>query len=102
MLSSVRVRGGALAASAAVLLSGVVAAPASAAGADDIPIAGTFVYNGYNDPSNGDIHGAINAVVRVPGGTAVYYSIGGKEPARARSCRASVSGRHTRWAPLGR
>lgn len=78
MLSSVRVRGGALAASVAVLLTGAVAAPASAAGSDDIPIAGTFVYNGYNDPSNAEVHGAIHAVVRVPGGTAVYYSIGGK------------------------
>lgn len=78
MLSSVRVRGGALAASAALLLSGAVAAPASAAGTGDIPIAGTFVYSGYNDPANGAIHGAIHAVVRVPGGTAVYYSVGGK------------------------
>lgn len=78
MLSRVRVRTGALAASAAVLLAGAVASPASAAGTDEIPIAGTFVYNGYNDPSNAEIHGAIHAVVRVPGGTAVYYSIGGK------------------------
>lgn len=67
-----------VAASAAALLVGVGAPPAAAAGSDDIPIAGTFVYNGYNDPSNGAIHGAIHAVVRVPGGTAVYYSVGGK------------------------
>lgn len=79
MLPSVRARGGVLAATAAAaLLAGVGAAPASAAGTEDIPIAGTFVYNGYNDPSNGEIHGAIHAVVRVDGGTAVYYSIGGK------------------------
>lgn len=78
MLSRVRVRAGALAASTAVLLAGAVAGPAAAAGTDEIPIAGTFVYNGYNDPSNAEIHGAIHAVVRVPGGTAVYFSIGGK------------------------
>lgn len=78
MLSRTRVRAGVVAASAAVLLSGVGAAPASASGAGDLPIAGTFVYNGYNDPSNAQIHGAIHAVVRVPGGTAVFYSIGGK------------------------
>lgn len=77
MLSTVCARAGVLTISAAVLLSGVSASPASATGNDEIPIAGTFVYHGYNDPTNGQIHGAINAVVRVPGGTAVFYSVGG-------------------------
>lgn len=77
MLSSMRVRGGALAVSAALLLAGLGVPTASAAGTGDIPIAGTFVYHGGNDPSNKLIHGAINAVVRVPGGTAVLYSVGG-------------------------
>lgn len=61
-----------------MLLSGVGAAPAEAAGAGDIRIAGTFAYHEYNDSSDAVIHAAINAVVRVPGGTAVYYSVGGK------------------------
>lgn len=80
MSFSVRARGGAVIASAAVLLAGAAAVPASAAddGSGDIPVAGTFVYSSYNDPSEEVVHGAIHAVVRVPGGTAVYYSIGGK------------------------
>lgn len=77
MLSSMRIRGGALAVAAAVLAAGVGAPPASAASEGAIPIAGTFVYNGSNDTGNPVIHGAVNAVVRVPGGTAVFYSIGG-------------------------
>lgn len=54
------------------LMTAVGAVPASAAD-DTIPVAGTFVYNGYP----GQIHGAIHAVVRIPGGTAVFYSVGG-------------------------
>ncbi|WP_186526130.1 OmpA family protein [Leekyejoonella antrihumi] len=58
------------------LVAAVGAIPASAAN-ETIPIAGTFVYSGYQTPTSGQIHGAIHAVVRIPGGTAVFYSVGG-------------------------
>jgi len=45
--------------------------------AANIPIAGVFSYDALQTPSQGVVHGAINAVVRIPGGTAVYYSVGG-------------------------
>jgi outer membrane protein OmpA-like peptidoglycan-associated protein len=43
----------------------------------DVPVAATFSYDGHREWSEGTVHGAINAVVRIPGGTAVYYSLGG-------------------------
>lgn len=43
----------------------------------DVPIAGTFAYHAFDLPSGGLIHGAVHAVVRIPGGTAVFYSMGG-------------------------
>lgn len=46
-------------------------------GPNGVPIAATFTYHAAQDSSQGVIHGAINAVVRIPGGTAVYYSLGG-------------------------
>ncbi|WP_022900361.1 OmpA family protein [Humibacter albus] len=42
-----------------------------------VPVAATFTYDPAQDSSNEVIHGAINAVVRIPGGTAVFYSLGG-------------------------
>jgi outer membrane protein OmpA-like peptidoglycan-associated protein len=43
----------------------------------DVPLAGTFAYHAFDLPSEPLIHGAIHAVVRIPGGTAVFYSVGG-------------------------
>jgi outer membrane protein OmpA-like peptidoglycan-associated protein len=40
-------------------------------------VAAVFQYHAAHDPSQGVVHAAINAVVRIPGGTAVYYSVGG-------------------------
>lgn len=42
-----------------------------------VPMAGTFAYHAFQLPSGALIHGAIHAVVRIPGGTAVFYSVGG-------------------------
>jgi outer membrane protein OmpA-like peptidoglycan-associated protein len=42
-----------------------------------VPVAGTFAYRAFQLPSGDMIHGAIHAVVRIPGGTAVFYSVGG-------------------------
>jgi outer membrane protein OmpA-like peptidoglycan-associated protein len=58
------------------------ASPAAADGASptaghEVPVAATFAYDARQDASDGPIRGAINAVVRIPGGTAVFYSIGG-------------------------
>jgi outer membrane protein OmpA-like peptidoglycan-associated protein len=50
---------------------------ARSSGSNSVPIAATFTYDAAQDSSQGVIHGAINAVVRIPGGTAVYYSLGG-------------------------
>jgi len=65
---------------AAVAASCLVACgvlPAAATGSDDIPVAGTFAFPGGNLPGEAPIHGAIHAVVRIPHGTAVFYSVGG-------------------------
>lgn len=43
-----------------------------------VPVAAVFTYHPHQDSSEGVIHGAINAVVRIPGGTAVFYSLGGR------------------------
>jgi outer membrane protein OmpA-like peptidoglycan-associated protein len=51
--------------------------PASATGgATDIPVAGTFRYSAQQAADNPDIVGVVHAVRRVPGGTAVYFSVG--------------------------
>jgi OOP family OmpA-OmpF porin len=42
-----------------------------------VPLAGTFAYRAFQLPTGGLIHGAIHAVVRIPGGTAVFYSLAG-------------------------
>lgn len=69
--------GAAAVAGCCVLAIGAV--PADAAEHDDIPVAGTFAYHDYNMPSNPVDHGAIHAVVRIPHGTAVFYSVGGPQ-----------------------
>lgn len=43
----------------------------------DVPVLAVFTYHPDQDSSHGLIHGAINAIVRIPGGTAVFYSLGG-------------------------
>jgi OmpA-OmpF porin, OOP family len=48
----------------------------SAAGDEQVPVAGTFSYAAGHDDSQPLIRGAVHAVRRVPGGTAVYYSLG--------------------------
>jgi len=66
----------------AALLTGV-AAPAVATTSSGnstprpVPVAGTFAYHAFDLPTDSLIHGAIHAVVRIPGGTAVFYSLGG-------------------------
>ena len=56
----------------------VLATGAPPAGAQDaeLPVAGTFSFHVRNDDSQPLAYGAVHAVRRVPGGTAVYYSVG--------------------------
>jgi outer membrane protein OmpA-like peptidoglycan-associated protein len=78
-----------IAALGALLLGGVsTIAPADAAlarpeaarvsSAKTVPVAAVFQYHASHDSSRPMIHGAIHAVVRIPGGTAVFYSVGGE------------------------
>lgn len=42
----------------------------------DIPVAGSFRYSAQQLSGNPDVVGVVHAVRRVPGGTAVYFSVG--------------------------
>ncbi|KQV06200.1 hypothetical protein ASC63_01610 [Leifsonia sp. Root112D2] len=66
-------------AGATTLATGVAPAAAGTPQAKphDVPLAGTFAYRAFDLPDGKLIHGAIHAVVRIPGGTAVFYSMGG-------------------------
>jgi hypothetical protein len=60
------------------LLTGT-AVPAGALdqlGSDELPVAGTSSYHSRQDDTAGEVRGVVHAVRRVPGGTAVYYSVG--------------------------
>lgn len=71
---------------AAILATSLLSAPAVAAspGApwsqqapeEQIPVAGTFSYATSFDDTQPVIRGAVHAVRRIPGGTALYYSVG--------------------------
>lgn len=70
-------RGFALAAVALTVLSTLTSSPVgaqTAPGPDDIPALGTFSYSGSGGLS--EYRGIVHGVRRVPGGTAVYYSLG--------------------------
>lgn len=68
------------AAALALVLGVVSTSPASTAHADDkkVPIIGTFTYTGSANNKLGSVVGALHSVVRIPGGTAVFYSVGGE------------------------
>lgn len=68
------------AAALALVLAVVSTSPASTAHADDkkVPIIGTFTYTGSANNKLGSVVGALHSVVRIPGGTAVFYSVGGE------------------------
>lgn len=53
--------------------SGPSAGPATVA---NIPVEATFRYSSANKDSAAEIRGAVHGVRRIPGGTAVYYSLG--------------------------
>lgn len=112
-----RGRAGRMLARASALLSGVIAvvlgvsmmlAPAEAtperAAASDtatsktVPVEAVFQYHASHDPTQGIIHGAIHAVVRIPGGTAVFYSVGG--PADTSGAVMPSVGLHTPYDPF--
>ena len=84
---------------AAALLTGALPRPAGAQDAS-VPVAGTFSYE------QGDLRGVVHAVRRVPGGTAVYYSVGAPAGAAYVQTRAvplnNLSDRYGIWdaAPL--
>ena len=66
---------------AAVAFLGTSPAPASGtprlqAAEEQIPVAGTFSYATSFDDTQPLIRGAVHAVRRIPGGTALYYSVG--------------------------
>ncbi|MCQ9389230.1 OmpA family protein [Brevibacterium sp. 50QC2O2] len=52
-------------------------ASATAPGTASVPLAGTFTYHADGNADGAIIHGAIHSVSRIPGGTAVYFSVGG-------------------------
>lgn len=61
----------------AVVLAAVVAVPPAQAQDDaELPVAGTFGYRLGNSDEQPLVRGAVHAVRRVPGGTAVYWSLG--------------------------
>lgn len=49
---------------------------AGAGGTEQLPVAGTFELHARQNDTLDDLRGAVHAVRRVPGGTAVYYSVG--------------------------
>ena len=51
------------------------AAGEAAPGASELPVAGTFTYPHFGKASGVRVVGAVHAVRRVPGATAVYYSV---------------------------
>jgi outer membrane protein OmpA-like peptidoglycan-associated protein len=61
----------------------VLTSPATAAetSSDELPVEGTFSYHSGHSDSRDEIRGAVHAVRRIPGGTAVYYSVGSPEGA---------------------
>lgn len=63
---------------AAGAVVGAVGAGTASAGSvqSDVPVAGTFSYHVLQDGQKPLVHGAVHAVRRVPGATAVYYSVG--------------------------
>ncbi len=62
--------------------------PRAQAAGEQIPVAGTFSYPGRFIDTEPEIRGAVHAVQRIPGGTALYYSVG--SPASMPFNRASV------------
>jgi Outer membrane protein and related peptidoglycan-associated (lipo)proteins len=50
---------------------------------DTVPVAGTFAYPQLGDHDPGVVRGVINAVVRIPHGTAVFYSLGSAQTGTA-------------------
>ncbi|PFG36263.1 OmpA family protein [Flavimobilis soli] len=57
-------------------LGATPAAGEGAPAASDLPVAGTFTYPHFGKASGTRVVGAVHAVRRVPGATAVYYSVG--------------------------
>ena len=53
-----------------------IATDTASAAQVDVPVAGTFSYHVSQDAQQPLVHGAIHAVRRLPGATAVYYSVG--------------------------
>jgi outer membrane protein OmpA-like peptidoglycan-associated protein len=94
------VRRVALAVAALCAFAGIPAAHAAVEGPSsrEIPVAAVFTYHPAQDSSQGVVHGAINAVVRIPGGTAVFYSLGGAADNYATNM-PSV-GLHTPYNPM--
>ncbi|WP_127126622.1 OmpA family protein [Georgenia sp. SYP-B2076] len=75
---------GATAACALVLAASAAAAteePTAELGSEELPVEGTFRYPDFWLSSGTEIVGAVHAVRRVEGGTAVYYSVGVDEGA---------------------
>jgi len=75
------------------MLTGFAALDTEKAAEDEIPVAGTFEHFQNNQTEETLIRGAVHAVQRVPGGTALYYSLGtppgsGKDFRGNRSFRA--------------
>ncbi len=67
----------ALAGSALVAIPAAQAAPAGSEPADDIPVEQSFAY--AVPTGDGSFVGAVHMVRRVPGGTVLYWSVGGVE-----------------------
>ncbi len=57
-------------------LGATQAAAEGAPAAPELPVAGTFTYPHFGKASGVRVVGAVHAVRRVPGATAVYYSVG--------------------------
>lgn len=79
MVRDLRKRGAVGLALLAVLWSPVAAvgqSPAPGPSGGEVPVVGTFSYNSGNNDAEPEIRGAVHGVRRVPGGTAVYYSLG--------------------------
>jgi OOP family OmpA-OmpF porin len=71
---SVRSRATGLLVGALVLAAGGPVAAGQEQG--ELPVAGTFAYHVQQDERQPEIRGVVHAVRRIPGGTAVYYSLG--------------------------
>lgn len=75
-----RTAGGAALAALALLAGGTAASAATAdgeaLGTDEVPVHGTFTYHDHFLADGAEVVGAVHAVRRIEGGTAVYYSVG--------------------------